>query len=96
MMPDTPRPPRSNHPYNDPTLSPIEFMRAVMHCPDVPLIDRVKAAEYLLPYEQHRRAPTPVLIGDKNVYIHIKVAPFPDGTAPGDDTDDPAVVGGRA
>jgi hypothetical protein len=72
-----------------------------MHCPDVPIVDRVKAAEYLLPYEQHRRAPTPVLIGDKNVYIHIKVSGFGEsaGTAPGDDADlpdAPAHTGGHA
>jgi hypothetical protein len=90
MPDDSSRPPRSNHSYDEPGLSPIEFMRRVMHAEEVPLSERVKAAEFLLPYEVHPLKPTPVLIGDKNVYIHIKVSGL-DGSTPSDDADDPVL-----
>ena len=40
----------SVHPCDNPSLSPIEFLRAVYRDPTIPLPDRIKAASALLPY----------------------------------------------
>jgi hypothetical protein len=40
----------SPHAYNDPDLSPIEFLQAVMHAERLPLDTRIQAAKALLPY----------------------------------------------
>jgi hypothetical protein len=41
-------PPR--HAYDDPTLSPKEFLLAVMHAKHLPIAERIKAAEAVAPY----------------------------------------------
>src|SRR5215472_9135306 len=40
----------SSHAYNNPNLSAIEFLQAVMHCERLPLPTRLKAAKAPLPF----------------------------------------------
>jgi hypothetical protein len=40
----------SPHAYDDPDLSPKEFLQAVMHATNLPMVSRVQAASALLPY----------------------------------------------
>jgi len=40
----------TTHTYNDATLSPVEFLRAVMHATHQPMSIRIEAARALLPY----------------------------------------------
>jgi hypothetical protein len=49
----------SPHAYNDPDLSPIEFLLAVMHCDRLPMSTRIDAARGLLPYTEPRPACAP-------------------------------------
>jgi hypothetical protein len=39
-----------DHAYNDPSLSPLQFLLAVLHDPTVDMDDRIKAAEAAFPY----------------------------------------------
>jgi hypothetical protein len=55
MPDDTPTstsntPSTSNHAYDNTTLDSLQFLAAVVHSPEVPLEDRIKAAEALLPF----------------------------------------------
>jgi hypothetical protein len=61
---------KSKHAYNDPSLTPVQFMKAVRDDTSVPLVTRLRAAELLLPYEEARK-PTVMLRGDKNVTVTI-------------------------
>ena len=45
------------HAYNDPDITPLEFLLACMRDPDLPLTLRMKAAEYAAPYCEARPAP---------------------------------------
>ena len=38
------------HAYDEPDLSPIEFLRCVMHATHLPMASRIQAASALLPY----------------------------------------------
>src|SRR5262249_23353578 len=51
----------SAHPYNEPGLSPIQFLYAVMYCPRLPMVTRIAAAKALLPFTEPRPVsiPTP-------------------------------------
>jgi hypothetical protein len=40
----------TTHAYDDPDLSPVEFLRAVMHATHLPMASRVQAASAVLPY----------------------------------------------
>jgi hypothetical protein len=40
----------TTHAYNDPDLSPIEFLQAVYHATHLPMSTRIEAASALLPY----------------------------------------------
>jgi hypothetical protein len=44
----------ADHKYNDPTLSPLAFLRAVYNDPSVPLHHRMHAAQVAAPYEPSR------------------------------------------
>ena len=44
----------TTHAYNDPDLSPIEFLLAVMHASHIPMSTRIEAARGLLPYTEPR------------------------------------------
>lgn len=46
----------SLHAYNDPDLSPIEFLTAVMRDTHLPMASRIEAARALLPYTEPRPA----------------------------------------
>jgi hypothetical protein len=73
--------PEQEHRYNDPTLSTIEFLRAVMHDPTLELGARIDAAVKLLPLEVE----VPTYYGEfpwsRQVVLTIKIGPFPDGSA---------------
>src|SRR6516164_10808610 len=49
----------SSHVYNDPDLSPIEFLQAVMHAEHLPMATRIDAARALLPFTEPRPASIP-------------------------------------
>ena len=49
----------TTHAYNDPDLSPIEFLLAVMHASHIPMSTRIEAARGLLPYTEPRPASVP-------------------------------------
>jgi hypothetical protein len=65
----------ADRPYNDPTLSPLDFLLAVMHDPTVPLIHRTSAATAAAPYRNdsrpyfREREPWP---GEHWITIHIE------------------------
>ena len=46
--------------YNDPDLSPLEFLHAVYHDPRLPMSIRIEAARGLLPYTEPRPASIPL------------------------------------
>jgi hypothetical protein len=48
----------ATHPYNDPDLSPIEFLTAVYRDPHLPMVSRIQAASALLPYTNSVPRPT--------------------------------------
>ena len=49
------------HAYDDPDLSPIEFLQAVYHATHLPMSIRIDAARGLLPFTEP--APRPVVQG---------------------------------
>jgi hypothetical protein len=51
--------PPQTHAYNDPDLSPIEFLQAVYHATHLPMSIRIDAARGLLPYTEPRPATVP-------------------------------------
>src|SRR5262245_53553885 len=51
----------TSHAYNAPGLSPLEFLRAVMDDPHLPIVSRIQAASALLPFTYPY--PTPVVHG---------------------------------
>ena len=73
------------HAYDDPDLSPIEFLHAVYRDRSLPMSTRIDAARALLPYTE--REPRPVnsvprckiVIGGLGPYDHGSVAEDADG-----------------
>jgi hypothetical protein len=59
-MPDdkTPISTTTNHLFDDPSLSSLDFLLSVMHSSEVDLADRIKAAEVLLPFIAPKPQPT--------------------------------------
>lgn len=49
------------HAYDDPDLSAVQFLLAVMRDQSVPLYLRMKAAHVVAPYEHHAPAPVQVI-----------------------------------
>jgi hypothetical protein len=49
----------ATHPYNDPSLGPLEFLRCVYRDPLLPMSIRIDAARGLLPYTEPRPASSP-------------------------------------
>jgi hypothetical protein len=47
----------SNHAYDDPNLSALDFLLPVMHDPTAAMADRIKAAETAIPYVAHYTGP---------------------------------------
>src|SRR6516164_11809787 len=67
----------SSHVYNDPDLSAIEFLQAVMHAEHLPMATRIDAARALLPFTEPRPASIPssrigctIVIGGLGPYDH--------------------------
>jgi hypothetical protein len=48
----------TTHAYNDPELSPIEFLKAVYHATHLPMSTRIEAASALLPFTEPKPRPT--------------------------------------
>ena len=76
----------SSHAYNDPSLSPIEFLQAVYRDPRLPMSVRIDAARGLLPYAEPRPASSPpsyvgrtIVIGGLGPYDHGSAPKDPDG-----------------
>jgi hypothetical protein len=46
-----------DHAYDDPNLSALDFLLAVMHDPTTDMADRIKAAETAIPYVAHYTGP---------------------------------------
>ena len=51
--------PPQSHVYDDPSLSPLEFLQAVMHATHLPMSFRIDAARGLLPYTEPPPGPRP-------------------------------------
>jgi hypothetical protein len=49
--------PDDDHAYNDPSLSALDFLLAVMRDPTAAMADRIKAAETAIPYVAHYTGP---------------------------------------
>jgi hypothetical protein len=62
----------SSHAYNDPDLSPIEFLYAVYRDASLPMSIRIEAARGLLPYTE----PRPARIPSSDVSCTIVIPPF--------------------
>ena len=60
------------HAYNDPNLSPIEFLQAVYRDASLPMSIRIDAARGLLPYTE----PKPARIPSSDVSCTIVIPPF--------------------
>ena len=76
----------SSHVYNDPDLSAIEFLQAVMHAEHLPMATRIDAARALLPFTEPRPASIPssrigctIVIGGLGPYDHGSAPKDPDG-----------------
>jgi hypothetical protein len=74
------------HAYDDPDLSPIEFLQAVYRDPSLPMSIRIDAARGLLPYMEPRPARIPsaevgctIVIGGLGPYDHGSAPKDPDG-----------------
>jgi hypothetical protein len=52
------------HAYNDPDLSPIEFLTAVYHATHLPMASRIQAASALLPYTNSFPSPVRSSVAD--------------------------------
>jgi len=65
------------HAYNDPNLSPIEFLQAVYRDASLPMSIRIDAARGLLPYTE----PKPARIPSSDVSCTIIIPPFEPRTA---------------
>jgi hypothetical protein len=63
----------NDHPYDNPSLSPLQFLHAVMHDPTVPMYFRTRAAEIAAPYVPctvfQEREPWP---GERTITIRIE------------------------
>jgi hypothetical protein len=66
-----------DHRYNDPTLSPLAFLRAVYSDPSVPMLHRMRAAEVAALYESRPvfLPREPSLPGEVRVVIRIEGLP---------------------
>ena len=62
------------HLYDDPDLSPLEFLHAVYRDSSLPMVSRVQAASALLPYTHS--APRPVVQGYVSYHCRIIIPPF--------------------
>jgi hypothetical protein len=77
MSDDTPT--TTNHLYDAPDLDALQFLLAVMHSPEVDIMDRIKAAEALLPFTSPKLKPsvrplyTNGIPGDKDVIVKIVI-----------------------
>jgi len=76
----------SARPYNEPGLSPIQFLYAVMYCSRLPMVTRIAAAKALLPFTEPRPASSPsshigctIVIGGLGPYDHGSAPKGPDG-----------------
>jgi hypothetical protein len=49
----------ATHAYNDPDLSPVEFLKAVYHATHLPMATRIEAASALLPFTEPKPRATP-------------------------------------
>ena len=85
-------PPRP-HAYDDPSLSPIEFLQAVYHDPSLPMSIRIDAARGLLPYTEPRPASAPslhigctIVIGGLRPCDHGSASPSTEPRSPADPT----------
>jgi hypothetical protein len=72
----------SHHAYNDPDLSPIEFLQAVYRDTHLPMVTRIQAASALLPFTHP--APRPTVQG----CVHYRCKIIIGGLGPGP-ADDP-------
>jgi hypothetical protein len=77
----------SAHPYNEPGLSPIQFLYAVMYCSRLPMVTRIEAAKALLPFTEPRPARVPssdvsciIRIGGIGPTDHGSASPSGEGT----------------
>src|SRR2546425_12800396 len=50
--------PPQTHVYDDPDLSPLEFLQAVYHATHLPMTTRIEAASALLPFTDPKPRPT--------------------------------------
>jgi hypothetical protein len=67
-----------DHRYNDNSLSPLAFLRAVYSDPTVPMHHRMRAAEVAAPYDDwqnHFNEREPSLPGEHRIVIRIECAP---------------------
>ena len=72
------------HAYDDPDLSPIEFLQAVYRDPLLPMSIRIDAARGLLPYTEHPPGPRPANSFPRCTIIIGGLGPCDHGSSPGD------------
>jgi hypothetical protein len=82
MSDDTPTS-TTNHLYDNPDFGAVQFLEAVMHSSEVDIMDRIKAAEALLPFTSPKLKPsvrplyTNGIPGDKDVIVKIQIPDIP-------------------
>lgn len=73
-----------DHKYNDPALTPLQFLKAVYSDPTVPMFLRIRAADMASPYEAtcdfQVREPWP---GERTIVIRINGFGSQDNDGPG-------------
>ena len=69
--------------YDAPGLSAIEFLQAVMHAINLPMVTRIKAARALLPYTEPRPASSPPYRIGCRIIIPPLCSPWPRSTGNG-------------
>src|SRR5215472_3429175 len=81
--------PPQTHPYDDPDLSPIEFLQAVYRDRTLPMSIRIDAARGLLPYTEPRPASVPpshigctIVIGGLGPCDYGSASPSPEPKSP--------------
>jgi hypothetical protein len=70
--------PAPDHPYNNPTLGPIEFLEAIRHDPRVPLPMRIVAADHLMHIYGQPHPPRPDRSAKQEPTLTIRI---PEGHA---------------
>jgi hypothetical protein len=79
------------HLFDNPDLDAVQFLESVMHSPEVSIMDRIKAAEALLPFTRPKLKPSgptvqPLYVNgvpsDQDVIVKIVIQQMPEDSEP--------------